>query len=99
MQTLFSIIISTYNRCDHLRTTLESMLLLQVDGSFEYEIIVINNNSQDQTDLIIKNLQLKFNNRLFYYHELRQGKSFALNTAIEKAKGEILIFTDDDVIV
>lgn len=95
---MISVIISTYNRCESLKDTLNSLLTQECDGSFDYEIIVVDNNSKDKTKEVVGNYKQKFNGRLKYLFEPRQGKSFALNTAIQEAKGEIIAFTDDDCI-
>jgi len=98
MQKL-SIIIASFNRCKSIKDTLDSILKQQSDGNFDYECIVVDNNSKDSTKEILESCIPKFNGKLKYLFESRQGKSFALNLAIKEAKGEIIIFTDDDVIV
>jgi len=62
-----------------------------------WEILVINNNSTDATPEVCEEFAGKL--PLHYHVEKRQGKSYALNTAISLAKGEVLLFTDDDVTV
>ncbi len=92
---MISLIIATWNGAPTLARTLEAMTLLEVpdDG---YEIIVVDNASTDETPAIID----RFKDRLplTHLHEARRGKAHALNTAIEAAKGDFLVFTDDDVI-
>jgi glycosyltransferase involved in cell wall biosynthesis len=78
---------------------LDSLLIQECDGSFDYEFIVVDNNSKDNTKEILESYIPKFNGKLKYLLESKQGKSFALNLALKEAKGEIVIFTDDDVIV
>jgi glycosyltransferase involved in cell wall biosynthesis len=96
---LISAIISTYNRCESLRDTLDSLSLQELNDSFNYEVIVVDNNSKDRTKETVSNYIPKFSGRLRYLFEPRQGRSYALNTGIKEAKGEIIAFTDDDVIV
>lgn len=93
-----SVIICTYNRCEKLKETLDSILNQECEGSFDYEIIIVDNNSNDKTKETVEDYIPRFNNKLRYLFEPRQGKSYALNTGIEDAKGEIIAFTDDDVI-
>jgi len=94
-----SVIIATYNRCESLNDVLDTLLLQERTIDFDYEILVADNNSKDKTKEVIESYVPKFNGQLRYLFEPRQGKSFALNLGIKEAKGEIIAFTDDDVIV
>lgn len=82
-----------------LKMTLDSLLAQEINGSFDYEIILADNNSKDNTADTVKNYLGKFGGRLRYLFEPRQGKPYALNSSVEEARGEIIAFTDDDVIV
>jgi len=97
--SLISVVICTYNRCESLKDTLDSLLNQEDDGSFDWEVLVVDNNSKDKTKEVVESYKAKFNGRLRYLFEPRQGKSYALNTGIKEAKGEIIAFTDDDCIV
>ena len=94
-----TVIICSYNRSHLLAKTLESLVDSRVPDLVEWEIIVVDNNSQDQTRVVVESLSIRFPNRIRYAFEPRPGKSFALNRGIQEALGEILFFTDDDVIV
>ena len=63
------------------------------------EIIVADNNSGDDTKRVVEKYVSQFPERIKYLFEPRQGKSYALNRGIQEAKGDILAFTDDDVLV
>jgi len=94
-----SIIVCTYNRCESLRKTLDNLKNLKVCRDVSYEVIVVDNNSNDATKTIIEEL-IRENPFVFRYcFESRQGKSFALNRGISLAQGAIIAFTDDDVSV
>jgi glycosyltransferase involved in cell wall biosynthesis len=92
-----SVIIATQNRADLLKNVLRDLRNLERNGSFDYEILVVNNNSTDSTEDMVRRSLESFNGRLRYLFEQRRGKSYALNTAIRAARGEVLAFTDDDV--
>jgi len=94
-----SVIIATYNRCESLKKALSTLIKQQVDGSFDYEIIIADNNSNDQTKKTVEDFMVSTSTRIRYVFEPVQGKSHALNTAIGLAQGEVLCFTDDDVLV
>jgi glycosyltransferase involved in cell wall biosynthesis len=97
--TKVSVIIATRNRCNNLKDALTSILDQECDGILDYEILVVDNDSKDKTKEVVESYFQKFNGKLRYLFEPKHGKSYALNAAIKLAKGEILAFTDDDVIV
>lgn len=91
---LISIIIPTYNRADALQLTLE--YLARQDFSEKWETIVVNNNSTDNTDDVVKNQ--KFPVLLSIIHEKKAGASAARNAGVKAAKGKYLIFIDNDIL-
>ena len=90
-----TVAICTWNRFEQLRATLEAMTQIKVPLGVRWELMVVDNNSNDATPKVIDS----FTDRLPLrnIHEARQGKSFALNRAIEEARGEYIFWTDDDV--
>ncbi len=92
----FSFITCTYNREKSLRQTLQAVCE-QAFPANDYEIIVIDNNSTDDTAKTCEKYRLKYADKQFrYFKEMNQGFSFALNRGIKEAQGEYLIFVDDD---
>jgi glycosyltransferase involved in cell wall biosynthesis len=89
-----SIVVATYNRAEILRDTLASLAAVDATG-ISYEVLVIDNNSSDHT----RDVVMSFCDRLpiHYLREERQGKNFAVNTGVEFASGDLILFTDDDV--
>ncbi len=87
--------ICTYNRSDYLPDTIESLLKQNLPPE-QYEIIVVDNNSTDDTAAIAA----KFNEapNFHYRFEPRPGLSHARNTAVQAAAGKIIAFIDDDAI-
>src|ERR1700722_6737317 len=94
-----TVIICTYNRCQTLQRALASVAASVLPPDVEWEVLVANNNSTDQTREAIEEFCRKYPGRFRYLLETRQGKSYALNSAIREAHGGILVFIDDDVIV
>jgi glycosyltransferase involved in cell wall biosynthesis len=90
-----SVIVATYNRGDVLRGAIES--LLRAETATTYEVIVVDNNSTDNTRQIVEELQAKSPVDLFYYFETQQGVSYARNVGVAHARAPILAFTDDDI--
>ncbi len=94
-----SVIVCTYNREKYLYNLLKS--IAENDFSEKlYEIILVNNNSTDNTEKECNRFQTDFPNIDFkYVEEQNQGLSFARNKGIETAKGDVLIYVDDDAFV
>jgi len=92
-----SVLICTRNRADSLRRTLESLLCSGNLESPNWEVLVVES-STDQTADICRDFQQRFPQHFRFLTEKKLGKSNALNTAIAAAKGDILAFTDDDVL-
>ena len=93
--TKFSIVIPTYNRASELRQTLDSLAKLKVSGP--WEVIVVDNNSSDDTRHTVQEAVDTFPATLRYLFEANVGRSSALNTGIRAANGRIIATTDDDV--
>jgi len=94
-----TIILCTFNRCHSLAKALGSVATTTLPESEEWEVIVVDNNSNDQTREVAKDFCRRYPNRFRYLFEPRQGKSYALNSGIQEARGDLLAFMDDDVIV
>lgn len=91
-----SVIIPTHNRSDALRLTLERLAAQNFDG--EWEVIVANNNSTDDTDEVVRAWQQKFPVPLRLVQEKTPGAGAARNTGARVAAGEYLIFIDNDIL-
>ncbi len=94
-----TVILCTYNRCRLLAEALESVAASKLPESVEWEVLVMDNNSNDQTREVVAGFCRRYPGRFRYLFEPRQGKSHALNTGIAEAKGDLLAFMDDDVTV
>lgn len=88
-----SVIIPTYNRSSLIVDTIESFLGQDYQN---FEVIVCNNNSIDNTQEVLKTYLSNSKVRLLL--EQRPGVHFARNTAAKFASGDLLYFTDDDMI-
>ena len=72
-----SVVLSTYNRADRLALALDA--LLSQTGGVSYEIIVVDNNSSDETAAVVAQIAGRSNGRLRYEFEPRQGLSHGRN--------------------
>jgi glucosyl-dolichyl phosphate glucuronosyltransferase len=96
---LISVIVCTYNRCELLSKALASIVGSKVPSSAGWEIIVVDNNSSDQTRHVVEDLSGRYPRRLRYHLEPEQGLSAARNAGIRMSQGDVVVFTDDDVTV
>jgi glycosyltransferase involved in cell wall biosynthesis len=99
MPTDISVILPTYNRAASLKQTLESFARLSLPSDLKWELLVVDNNSTDGTREVIENFAKLGSFPVRYVWEQRQGRSAALNAGIAIAQGDIIAFTDDDVIL
>jgi glucosyl-dolichyl phosphate glucuronosyltransferase len=93
-----TVILCTYNRYKDLARALESIAASQMAASVTWEVLVVDNNSADQTRSVVESISATYRGRFHYVFEPRQGKSYALNTGIAHAHGKVLAFVDDDLI-
>jgi glucosyl-dolichyl phosphate glucuronosyltransferase len=93
---VFSIIVPTFNRSAVSSLAVKS--LLAQEANFAYEVIVVDNNSTDDTRERIQRLCEHAPEKLRYLFEKKQGVSVARNAGITAARGDIIAFIDDDAI-
>lgn len=90
MPPYFSIIIPLYNKANHIKKTLQSIL----DQSFtNFEIILVNDGSTDNSLNIVKAF---IDKRIYIYSIKNNGVSYARNYGINKTKAEHIVFLDAD---
>jgi glycosyltransferase involved in cell wall biosynthesis len=92
-----TVTLCTYNRCEDLAVALQSIAISQVSNSVTWEVLVVDNNSTDQTRNVIESFCRQYPGRFRYILEPKQGLSYARNAGIANARGEVLAFVDDDV--
>ncbi|BAY27380.1 glycosyl transferase family protein [Calothrix sp. NIES-2100] len=93
-----SVAIPTYNGAERLPKILARLLAQTGIEKLTWEIIIIDNNSSDNTPEIIHNYQNNWNHKsvLRYFREPKQGIAFARQRAVSEARGELIAFLDDD---
>ena len=94
-----TVIICTYNRSSSLLQSLESLREMRIPSGLLWELIIVDNNSTDDTQSMTEKFASASGLPIRYVKELNQGLSFARNRGIREARGEIVTFTDDDVTV
>jgi len=94
-----SVIVCTYNRAGSMGRVLDSFRRLVVPEGTRWELLLVDNNSKDQTKDVIDAFVARSGVPARYLFEEKQGLSHARNRGILAARGEIIAFTDDDVSV
>jgi glycosyltransferase involved in cell wall biosynthesis len=92
-----SVILSTYNRGELLAGAVRSVLAQRAAIAPAFELIVVDNNSTDDTREIVKERFAVADGRVRYVFEPQQGLSHARNAGIRAARAPLIAFIDDDV--
>ncbi len=99
MEYKLTVAICTYNRERYLPQLFDSILAQSLYKSL-FEVVLVNNNSTDQTEVIVNQFIQKEKDLTFhYFNESQQGLSYARNRCIQEAKGEFITFLDDDAFI
>lgn len=94
---LVSVAVCTWNRSRLLDQTLRTVAGLRIPAGVEWEVVVVNNNSPDDTETVLKAHESRLPLRHFF--EPKQGSSHARNRVIDEARGDFIVWLDDDVLV
>ena len=96
----YSFIIPTYNNAKLLKNSLEALNYLSVPEGIEYEAIVVDDGSECDTYSVISGINKKYELHYIYLERCENSsRARARNKGIEKAKGQIVVFIDADIIV
>ena len=90
------VVVPTYKRSELLRRTIASLLRAPVPPGLEVTILVVDNNSKDETEQVVREMQAGAAERVVYVRETHQGLSYARNAGIRAGTGELIGFIDDD---
>lgn len=93
-----SVIIPTYNRSHMICDAIDSLCQQDLPAD-EFEVLVVDNNSKDETKSVVEQyIATHKEHKIRYVFEDRQGDYFARNRGAEEAEGKYLVFTDDDAL-
>ena len=92
-----SVLLATHNRASILEGALAALSAQKTPPGLAWEAILVDNNSTDATRKVIETAAAGAPVPFRYVFEGRQGKSFAVNTGLEHARGAVIALTDDDV--
>ena len=94
-----SIIIPVYNEERTILQVLNKLVTIKLIQSVERELVIVNDNSTDESEKIILNFKQENpkTDIQYFKHETNKGKGAALNTAFSKVTGDIVIIQDADL--
>jgi dolichyl-phosphate beta-glucosyltransferase len=91
-----SVIIPAYNEEKRIEKTLLDVDSYLEKQNYEYEIIVVDNHSNDKTYEVVKNLETTTVQNARVVKQMIRGKGAAVKMGVEEAKGEFIMFMDAD---
>jgi glucosyl-dolichyl phosphate glucuronosyltransferase len=94
---LLTIAICTYNRSRLLNDALQSFHATIKPAGASFEVLIVDNNSKDDTRSVVERWIGKSEFPMRYVYEPRQGLSRARNRAVDESRGEWIWYTDDDI--
>ncbi len=95
MRPDIAVLVCTYNRAGDLEALLDTACS-QSSPDFRYEVVVVDNNSNDATRDVVEAVQGRAAQPPRYVFESRQGKSFALNAGLKSVSAPLCVIIDDD---
>jgi len=93
---MISIIIPVFNQAEKLKQCLESIAAQTYNY---YEIVIVNDGSEDGVENVYEEYKEKFGYRINYYSQENKGAASARNRGVRAAKGEFLLFCDADIVL
>lgn len=90
------VVVPTYNRSLLLQRTIASLLQAPIPAGLDVTILIVDNNSKDDTEQVVRQIQAQTGRPLVYILEKNQGLSNARNAGIRAGSGDIIGFIDDD---
>lgn len=92
--TVLSVIVCTYRRPALLRQALQSLVDQELSPE-HFEVVVVDNNSKDETQSVVQSFR-DVSKNFRYVHEEKQGLSHSRNRGCEEARGDYVVYLDDD---
>ncbi|MEK7141655.1 MAG: glycosyltransferase family 2 protein [Patescibacteria group bacterium] len=92
-----SLIIACYNEEPHLRKSIDAVMTVLRGSVFSYEVIVVDDKSEDKTRGIIASIVKKNKNFRVLYHSVNLGRGKTVRDGIAIARGKVVGFIDIDL--
>ncbi len=95
----FTVIICTYNRSGNLQSCLQHLVNQQGVEQIDWEVLIVDNNSSDDTRQEVERLAAELPIKIRYAFESKQGLNYARNTGVQSSDGKYFCYVDDDILV
>jgi glycosyltransferase involved in cell wall biosynthesis len=93
----FTVIVCTYNRAGNLPRCLGALARQRNVGELQWEVLVVDNNSSDDTPAMVERLAAELPIAIRYTRETQQGLNYARNTGMRESAGGYFSYVDDDI--
>jgi len=91
-----SVVLPAHNEAENIRITVENCVAYLEQNVLDYEVVVVNDGSSDDTQKIVEELQSTNSKVVLVNHTVNMGYGFALRSGFEKASCEHIFFMDSD---
>jgi glucosyl-dolichyl phosphate glucuronosyltransferase len=98
-QLSLQVTVCTYNNAEALERTLKSITDQARSSELDWSVMVVDNNSADHTEDVVRRASSRSNGPVLYVREERQGLGYARRRAVIDADAEWLAFVDDDCVL
>jgi glycosyltransferase involved in cell wall biosynthesis len=93
---VLSVVVPAYNEAQRIGPTIRSISKYLEDKGIRSEIIVVNDGSEDETEQVLKELEVTIPNLRHINLRANEGKGWAVREGVLSASGEFILFTDAD---
>ena len=94
-----TVIVCTFNRSRNLPACMKHLSDQQGVSDLEWEVLVVDNNSSDDTREVVEGMQRNLSMQLRYEFEPQQGLNYARNRGMKESSGRYFCYIDDDILV
>jgi glycosyltransferase involved in cell wall biosynthesis len=91
-----SVVLPAHNEAENIKTTVESCVSYLEKNASDYEVVVVNDGSSDDTQQIVQELKSTNSKVILVNHPVNKGYGSALRTGFDKASCEYIFFMDSD---
>ncbi|MCK5710106.1 MAG: glycosyltransferase family 2 protein, partial [Deltaproteobacteria bacterium] len=91
-----SVVLPAHNEAENIRTTVENCVTFLKNHDSDYEVVVVNDGSIDDTQQIVQELKSTNSKVILVNHPVNKGYGSALRSGFDKASCEYIFFMDSD---
>jgi glycosyltransferase involved in cell wall biosynthesis len=91
-----SVAVCTFNRAEYLRVTLQKLIMQDCGDNFTYEVVVVDNASNDNTCEVVEEISKNTIIPVRYFKEMIPGLAHARNRGVKESQGDWIVCFDDD---